>query len=223
MRTASPKLARIKADFERVRKVQNDFVYSLESLQRYTGKKYVAIGPKQREILCEMAFVVLFTAWEQFLESAFETFVVEAPLSSFKTRHRVLVVDMDTAHDLIRGSRPYVDWSAQAVRDRAGIFFKRGEPFESALSSVTNDLARMKTIRNRCVHFSQHAAEQYEKMMRQVLGSGQHIAPGKLLMNVPPSGLSTASNATGYDSVFALYSEILSTAACQIVPKRTRS
>jgi len=223
MTTTSPKLARVKADFERVRKAQEGFVYSMQSFRKYTGKKYVAISMKQQETLCEMAFVVLLTAWEQFLESSFETFVVEAPLSSFKSRHRVLVVDLETAHDLIRGSRKYVEWSEpQTVRERACVFFKRGEPFESALSSVANDLMKMKIIRNRCVHFSQHAIEQYEKMLRQVTGSGQHLPPGRLLMNVPPSGLSTASDAAKYSSVFMLYSEVLATAACQIVLERTR-
>jgi hypothetical protein len=168
-----------------------------------------------------MAFAILFTAWEQFLEAAFETYVVDAPLASFKNRHRVLVVDVDTAHNLIRGNRRYIEWADPGlVRERAKVFFKNGEPFESALSAVSADLAKMRTIRNRSVHFSQHAVEQYKKMLRQVFGSGRQLSPGGLLMNIPPQGLSSASGAQTYSTVFQLYGGILSAASTQIIPEK---
>jgi hypothetical protein len=157
------------------------------------------------------------------LESAFGTYVVDAPLASFKSRNRVLVVDVETAHELIRGSRRYAGWAdLTMVRERAKVFFKNGEPFESALSAVSDDVTKMKIIRNRCVHFSQHAAEQYKKMIRQVFGAAKSIGPGRLLLNPPPGGLSTASGAASYSSVFELYSEVLSTASWQIVPEKRR-
>jgi len=170
-----------------------------------------------------MAFTILFTAWEQFLESAFEHCVVDAPLASFKSRHRVLVTDRDTAHDLIRGGRNYVDWSElSVVRERARVFFKNGEPFESSLSAVSDDVRKMKIIRNLCVHQSQHAEGQYQKMIREVFGSGKQISPGRLLFNSPPIGLTSASNAQSYGTVFQLYGAILVTAASQIVPEKRR-
>ncbi|MFQ5544220.1 MAG: hypothetical protein ACE5FY_07720 [Nitrospiria bacterium] len=167
-----------------------------------------------------MAFIVLFTAWEQFLENSFERLVVDASLVTFKRRHRVLVTDLDTVHDLIRGSRKYVEWADPSpVRKRAKVFFKGGEPFESALSAVADDLTKMRKIRNRCVHYSQHATEQYKTMIRQVYGSGKRITPGRLLLSVPPAGLSAVSGASSYSSVFELYCEILSTSSSQIVPE----
>lgn len=223
MSTVSPKLLRAQSCFEKVRQAQENFVHSLPSFQNRAGGRCVNISSRQQETLCEMAFVVLFTAWEHFLESAFEAFVIDAPLASFRRRHRVLVVDVETVHDLIRGQRNYADWADQLlVRDRAKVFFNGGEPFESALSSVAEDLRRMRTIRNRCVHYSKHAKKQYENFVRQVFGSGRLITPGRLLLNAPPTGLSTVAGATNYSSVFILYSEVLSTASCQIVPGRRR-
>ncbi len=221
MTPVSPNLARIKARFERTRNDQEVFILSLPSMHKRAGKRSTSINSTQKERLCEMAFAILFTAWEQFLETAFETYVVDAPFVSIKSRHRVLVVDLETAHDLILGGRRYVEWAdSSLVRERARIFFKNGEPFESALSAVTDDLTKMKIIRNRCVHLSQHAAEQYTKMVRQVFGSGRQISPGSLLLNSPPRGLSSASSAQTYGTVFQLYSAILSTASSQIVPGR---
>lgn len=223
MANISSKLAHTKAGFERVRKAQQAFVSSLPSLRRVSGTRSVAVDAAQQERLCEMSFVVLFTAWERFVESAFEWYVVDAPLAAFRRHHRVLVTDVETARDLIRGSRKYVEWaSPELVRERARVFFRGGEPFESAISSISDDLMKMQTIRNRCVHYSHHATEQYEKMVRQVFGSRRHIAPGGLLLGSPPTGISTITGASGYGSVFEFYGEVLSTACCQIVPEKRR-
>jgi hypothetical protein len=92
-------------------KAQLNFSNSLSLIHKGGGRKCVSIGKIQQERLCEMAFIILFTAWEQFLENTFITLIVDAPLATFKRRHRVLVTDFDTAYDLIRGSRKYVEWA----------------------------------------------------------------------------------------------------------------
>lgn len=223
MVSVSPKLARVKTNFDRVCKSQLDFSNSLPLIHKGREGRFISIGKIQQERLCEMTFIILFTAWEQFLETTFITLIVDAPLATFKRRHRVLVTDFDTAYDLIRGSRKYVEWAdPNQVRERAKVFFKGGEPFESALSAVSDDLMKMRIIRNRCVHYSQHATEQYDKMMRQVYGSGKRITPGRVLLTAPTPGLSTVSGASGYASAFELYCEILSTASFQIVPEKSR-
>jgi len=222
MVSVSSKIARVKNNFDRVCKSQLDFSNSLPLIYKGVRGKFISIGKMQQERLCEMTFIILLTAWEQFLENTFITLIVDAPLATFKRRHRVLVTDFDTAYGLIRGSRKYVEWAdPNQVRERAKVFFKGGEPFESALSAVSDDLMKMRIIRNRCVHYSQHATEQYNKMMRQVYGSGKRIAPGRLLLSTPPPGLSTVSGALSYVSAFELYCEILSTASSQIIPEKT--
>jgi hypothetical protein len=223
MATVSPELIRIRERFERTRSAQDNFVLSLPAMLRKQSNRIVAIGKTRQEQLCEMAFAILFTAREQFLECAFEHSVVDAPLASFRSRHRVLVTDRDTAHDLIRGNRKYVEWAdIGIVRERAKVFFKNGEPFESSLSAMSDDVRKMRIIRNRCVHLSQHAVEQYKKMIREVFGSGKQIPPGRLLLDMPPSGLSSAANAQSYGTVFQLYGAILATAASQIVPEKRK-
>ncbi len=219
----SPELARIRTRFEHILNDQEDFILSLPYVCKKQDDKSVFLRITQRERLCEIAFVILFTAWEQFLESAFEISVVDARLSSIKSRHNVLVVDLGTAHDLIRGGQRYVDWAdPNTVRTRAKVFFKNGEPFESALSAVSGDVTKMRIIRNRCVHFSQHADEQYQKIIREIVGSGRRISPGKLLFNSPPDGLSSASNTETYETVFQFYAAVLATASAQIVPEKRK-
>ncbi len=223
MSLVSPKLKRIQENLERVRKEQTRFVLALHKICILDANQKRAISKTQRERLCEMAFVILFTAWEEFLERVFETMVVDAPLGDFKKCNRVLVVDSDTVNDLLRGTRKYVDWANHdSVRERAKVFFKGGEPFESALSSAANDLNNMRLIRNRCVHYSQHASKQYENMIRRVYGARNRIGPGALLLVSPTAGLSTASGAVNFKSVFELYGEILLTVSSQIIKKGKR-
>jgi hypothetical protein len=80
MSAISPKLKRLHKHFVRALGEQIKFVYSLNTLYFVRGKKNLLIKKTQREKLCEMTFVVLFTAWEKFLESSFDELVVDAPL-----------------------------------------------------------------------------------------------------------------------------------------------
>jgi len=219
----SPRLLHIRTSFEKAIETKLEFIASLSSLKKTAGGRILAVAKPQQEILGEMAFIALFTAWEQFLEDSFIWLVVEAPLSLFRNRHKVLVTDRNTANDLICGSRKYVEWAnPEIVREKAKIFFKNGEPYESILSSIANDLLRMRIIRNRCVHYSQHAMKQYDNMLLKIYGARKRISPGGLLTGVPPRGLSTASNAITYATVFELYGDILMTACAKIIPVRNR-
>ena len=220
MAATSTRLNSVKKRFDRVCEEQKRFVIGLPMIVSMKGKRAVPISKTQRFKLCGMAFVVLFTAWEEFLESAFEALIVDARLADFKRRNMVLAVNADTVSALLRGSRRYSDWANHdAVRERAKVFFKQGEPFESALSSAANDLKNMRVIRNYCVHSSKHAAEQYRKMIRRVYGVKKAIVPGSLLLGSPPSGLSTAAGVATVGSVFELYGTIMSTLSSQIIVK----
>jgi hypothetical protein len=223
MAVVSPRLLRVRKHLEHVVEEQTNFISSLPILHKIRGTRATPINSVQREKLCEISFAVVFTAWEQFLERSFETYVIDAPLSSFKSGHRVLVADIETARDLIRNDRNYAEWADPAkVRSRAKMFFKNGEPFESALSAVSDDVTKMRIIRNRCVHLSQHAERQYQKMIRNVFGSKKTVSPGGLLLQRAPLGLSSASKAESYSTVFELYGAILGTASSRIVPLKTR-
>lgn len=218
-----PRLVRIRSYFDRIRSDQESFVLSLPTMLRKPRNRAVAMSKSQQERLSEMAFVIMFTAWERFLEDAFESLVVDAPATAFRKRQRVMVADVETAHDLIRGDRPFAEWADPSrVKERAKKFFRDGEPFESALSAIHDELNKIRIIRNRCIHLSQHSDRRYQKMVRQVFGSGKRIPPGRLLLDSPPSSLSSAVNAQNYGTVFQLYGAILATAASQIVPEKLR-
>ncbi len=165
-----------------------------------------------------MAFVMMFTGWEEFLEDTFEYYLISDRKIVGRTQ-KVQVVDLGTARDVIRGTRPYVEWSdANQVRQRAKIFFRDGEPYETVLSSISSYLDKMRVIRNRCVHCSQHAADQYEKVIRQILGSGKKFVPGQFLLFPPPASLLPPGKTLNYNSTFELFAAVLMTACSQIAP-----
>jgi hypothetical protein len=131
-----------------------------------------------------MSFLVVFIAWEEFLESTFEQYVTLGLRRTSVIHSKIQVDNLATARDIIRGDRrPYVEWSdPDQTRMRAKIFFKDGEPYESALAAALIHLKRMRTIRNHSVHHSQHAANLFKNMVREIYGSGRTITPGGFLL-----------------------------------------
>jgi len=219
MQAALSKFVRARMRFEHVQGIQLNFIRSLPSLRKAKGKRHYNIRVDQRERLCEMAFVVIFTSWEEFLETSFEYYLASGSKISNLALTKVKVVDLSTARDVIRGDRRYVDWAdPDQVRTRAKVFFEDGEPYETAISSVLGYLKKMRVIRNRCVHFSQYAADQYNKMIREIFGAGKKVTPGHLLLNPPPSGLLSGGLPSNYSSTFELFTAVLDTACCIVVP-----
>jgi len=219
MQAALSKLVRARMRFEHIQRIQLDFIRSLPSLRKAKGKRNYNIRIDQRERLCEMAFVAIFTSWEEFLETSFENYLAPGSKMTKLVVTKVKVVDVSTARDVIRGDRRYVDWAdPDQVRTRAKVFFEDGEPYETAISSALGYLKKMRVIRNRCVHFSQYAADQYNKMIREIFGAGKKVTPGHLLLNPPPSGILSAGLPSNCSSTFELFTAVLDTACCIVVP-----
>jgi hypothetical protein len=167
-----------------------------------------------------MSFLVVFIAWEEFLEFTFEQYVALGLKRTSLIHPKIQVDNLTTARDLIRGerSRPYVEWSdSDHICRRAKIFFKDGESYESALATALIDLRRMRTIRNHSVHHSTYAANQFKGMIREIYGSGRAITPGGFLLEPPPRAMPVVGG-PGYTSIFDLFTQVLSTICRQIVP-----
>jgi hypothetical protein len=214
-------LVKAKRKFEKILHTEMMFVNSLPSLVRKAGSRYYPIKISVRERLCEMSFLVVFVAWEEFLEFTFEQYVALGLRRTSLIRPKIQVDNLTTARDLIRGERfrPYVEWSdPEQIRRRAKIFFKDGEPYESALATALIHLKRMRTIRNHSVHHSTHVSNQFKTMIREIYGSGREITPGAFLLEPPAPGAMPIGSGVGYTSCFELFSEILSAMCGKIVP-----
>jgi hypothetical protein len=166
-----------------------------------------------------MSFLVLFNSWERFLESSFEQYLILGERSLSRIRTRAIITDIQTARDLIRSGKNYADWSdVDEVRKRASLFLRDGKPFEIPLVAVKAHLERMKTIRNRIAHSSQHADEKFARLLRQLSGYSRDVSAGAFLLASPPSSaLPASASASAFTSAFQMYASVLLTAASTIV------
>ncbi|MCP6717995.1 MAG: hypothetical protein KJI70_00405 [Patescibacteria group bacterium] len=153
----------------------------------------------QVEIVAELAFLRVFMAWECFLEESFIRYLLEAKSPSGYTPKRfVKPPNIKKAIEIILGeNRDYASWnSASKVRNRAKIYFKDGEPYETAMITITRDSDEMNTIRNRIAHKSKKSREKFNDLILGKFGHGiQGMTPGRLLLRP----ISSSSHITFFD------------------------
>jgi hypothetical protein len=194
-------------------------VDSLPLLSKATKQRHYPLPKSVRERLCESCFLTLFVAWEHYLESTFQQYLVLGDKYRPYVRLRVRVKDTRTASDLLHAGRAFVGWAeCDEVMSRAKIFFQGGEPYASALGNNKVHIERMRTVRNFSVHHSRAARERFGNMVREVYGSGRSITPGGFLLDKPPLSTLPIGTTLTYPSAFRLFADVLVAAAAQIAP-----
>jgi len=143
-------------------------------LVRANGPKIPRFTIAYRDMLVELAFLHLFLAWERFLEESFLLYML-GKKSPRKYAPQRFVNPPTRFHayrlTLPEWGRPYAEWdNPEAVRERAKRFFKKGDPYESALSAHTHVLKEIRTIRNAIVHRSISSQDNFDKLVRNKLG-----------------------------------------------------
>ncbi len=151
-----------------------------------TRVKDLGIPRIQIETIAELAFLRLFMSWENFLEESFVRYLVGAKsLSGQEPARFVNPPTMQITLQIISGeTREFVKWnSASEVIARSKIYFKDGEPYTTALESITVDLNEMNTVRNRIAHKSKISQQKFNDFIRRTFGHGiSGMTPGRFLL-----------------------------------------
>jgi hypothetical protein len=137
----------------------------------------VSLPHFQAALICELAYLRCFLAWEVFLEECFYAYMLgkESPCGSTFRRY-VTPTDARHARRLVKGARKFSTWADSTdVAARAKLFFRDGDPFATALGAASSDLADMVKIRNRIAHRSGTAKSEFLDLVRRRHGS---VPPG---------------------------------------------
>lgn len=149
-----------------------------------------------RQQITVAAFLNLFIAWEGFLEDAMTKLMSGSPTISgtFPTRY-VTPPTQDAAKALAIGINRYFDYSNHDyVKRLVVMYFKDGYPFEPHLSSVSSDIADLRTMRNASAHITSSTQKALEALAQRVFSTPK---PGidlyTLLASVHPSSSAGAT------------------------------
>jgi hypothetical protein len=190
----------------------------LNVLQVRNGNRLTPLPKTVKEKFAESAFLLIFSSWESFLEDTFIAYMCSGQTSNgYHPESYVKCRDVDHAKELLRVGRRFIRWTFPAeTKDRAGLWFKTGEPYESALTAVSTQLDLLRRVRNGIAHDSSSAKEEFRTAVRQILGFvPRRVSPGSLLLMPCPTGF-YASSLMPAPSFFEVSVEVLKVTAGQI-------
>ncbi len=125
-----------------------------------------------RNMITVAAFLNLFVAWEEFLETAMSQFMFGTPTLSGNAPVRYAAPpDIEAAKRMLIGTNKYFDFANhELVRKMAALYFQNGYPFEPHLSAIATDLADLRTMRNASAHLSSTTQRALESLAQRIFG-----------------------------------------------------
>jgi hypothetical protein len=162
-----------------------------------------------KEQITSAAFLNLFIAWETFLEDALTKLMTGNPTLSgrYPTRY-VSPPNLDAAKDLLKGVSQYFDFANhEYMKTIAGLYFENSYPFEPHLSSISQDLADMRIMRNAAAHLTSTTRRKLNVLAQRIFLTPQPgISLYTLLVTPHPQSSSQ-------ETVYRIYREKLICAA----------
>jgi hypothetical protein len=157
------------------------------------------------------AFLNLFIAWETFIEVTLHELMTGSPtLSRTMPTKYVSPVNQQAARAFVIGPRlgAYFDYgNHNLVKPLVRMYFQNGYPYEPHFSSIEQDLADIRTMRNAAAHITSSTQTALDSLAARVLRKRVlGISLYDLLMSTDPT---SAANTT----IFATYRDKLLVAA----------
>ena len=177
----------------KLRKIRQEFIVVNDSALRfirdintYINKGQMEICQKDIDSIYEIAFIKIYTSWEEFLENSFIAFLSGKFTKKSHPKKIVTKIDEDVAYNLLKGTRRYPDWTnISDVLDLSELFFKEDNPFIEPLNNIKAHFNEMKKIRNYIVHVSIHSKNHFENLVINKLTSySLPFSPGGLLSSI---------------------------------------
>lgn len=144
-----------------------------------------------REMVVNQAFVRVFTEWEYFLENS--TIVYTLGESTLKGRKPVCYIsprDEEHAHQIIKGTSKYPDWSnMDVVIELEETLFEDGFLYKKALQGFSSKYKDMKKVRNHIAHNLVKSQNDFKSLVRTALNPSKvGISPADFLLSKKNDG-----------------------------------
>lgn len=159
----------------------------------------------------EIAFLKVFTAWEEFLEDAFVAYLTGARTKKFTPNVYLRKISKKHALRILCGTLDYPDWtSIEDVNKLAQLYFVSGKPFLQPLQEIERYFKDIKKVRNAIVHSSENAKVNFISLTRsRPHAYKRNMTPGRFL------AINTSANSK--ITIFEHYISFLQIAAEKII------
>lgn len=155
------------------------------------------IGPRRVELLAALALLRIHLSWEQFVESLFLRYLCGgvstagyAPVVLCPIQHTISAA----MTFLLPSGQRYLSWGVDPTLARAGRHFASGEPFATGLGAISQTLGDISTVRNRFVHRSDYAVQEFRAVLIREFGYlPRGMTPGRFLLTTNASGAGHAA------------------------------
>lgn len=138
-----------------------------------------------RSCVIDGAFLMLFTAFERFLQSSFLCYMMGQPGLNGNTFTRyVIPFDEENALNMIKGNSKYADFTNRDTVIRLAKNFFDGGGTYSYLDSISSDFEEMKKIRNAISHISIESEKAFHNLVRTKVGSIPHKISTSIFLNM---------------------------------------
>jgi hypothetical protein len=191
----------------------------LDVVQIRLGARFVPLQKTMKEKFAEASFLLVFSSWEAFLKDTFLAFMCGGQTATgYHPESFVRCKDLEHAKKLLRHGRRFVSWTVPSdTQERAILWFKGGEPFDSSLSAMSTQLDVMRRIRNGIAHESTDAKEKFRSAVRQLLGFvPRRVTPGSILLTPCPPNFHPSVVAAPPQLIIEVFVELLKATAEQI-------
>lgn len=130
---------------------------------------------RDREQITVAAFLNMFIAWEEFLESSVSDYMMgDQTISGTSPTRYVVPPSREHSVKMVIHMGKYFDFSNhESVKRLSKLYFGAGNPFEVPISSMALELSDLKTMRNACAHLSSTTTASLEALSRRIFGTPQ--------------------------------------------------
>jgi len=141
------------------------------SLILYNENEVSGFSSDMKNQIVESLFLKASGYWEGFIEDIFISYMMN---NKSEAGDSIVVYvhprDRTHAYNMVKGVLNYPDWTdISKILIYAGIFFEKSGPF-SLLNTLKSELNQIKTIRNAVAHSSKKAKQDFEKLVRGLIG-----------------------------------------------------
>ena len=131
------------------------------------------LSKNQMHLVTEALFLRAFSRYEAFIEEVFILYCMEKKTQSGKSvKSHIRAKNYGHAKQIIKSSMNFLEWNnPDKIIERSRTYLEIDNPIFNAITQNKTKLDRMRKIRNAIAHYSEESELQFNKVLRDELGS----------------------------------------------------